>query len=173
MSISRANERNILTKDQFNLVSSSHHPAIYDADTQALRDLRRQLRDQHAKVKTQVRQRQRETRGKSEPRGKSFPGTTEQPLKQKQIIAGALKRVNKELERLRILEARTAHVEAAHRALAAHRTSKFERPTAGKTANEGMQPQSSVRRRKFIPGSQIGSVSQATKVSQAIRDNRG
>ena len=173
MSVSRADERSILTKDQFNLVSSSHHPAIYDADAQTLRDLRRQLRDQRAKVKTQVRQRQRETRGKSEPRGKSFPGNTEQPLKQKQIIAGALKRVNKELERLRIIEARTSHVEAAHRALTLHRSSKFQKPTAGKTASEGMKPQPSTRRRKVIPGSQIGSVSQATRVSQAIRDNRG
>lgn len=172
MSVSRTNERNILTKDQFNLVNSTHHPAIYEADAAALRDLRRQLRDQREKVKTQVRQRERETRGKSEPRGKSFPGNTEQPLKQKQIIASALKRVNKELERLRILEARSSHVEAAHRALALHRSSKFLRPKNEPTANEGMRPEPSIRRRKIIPGSQIGSVSQATKVSQAVRDSR-
>jgi hypothetical protein len=35
-----------------------------------------------------------------------------------------------------------------------------------------MQSLSSLRRRQIIPGSQIGSVSQATKVAQAIKDNR-
>jgi hypothetical protein len=36
-----------------------------------------------------------------------------------------------------------------------------------------MQPQPSMRRRKIVSGSRIGSVSQATRIAQAIKDNRG
>lgn len=174
LSQSRATERSVLSGDQLSLVDQTHHPAIYDIEAKQLRDLQKQLRAEKGKVRTLVRQRQREARGKAESRGKAFPGTTEQPLKRKQALSAALKRVNRELERMRILEARTQHVDAARRALALHRAAKFEAaaPPAGRTANEGMQPIPSDRRRRIIPGSQVGSVSQATKVAQAIKDSR-
>jgi hypothetical protein len=90
------------------------------------------------------------------------------------VFAAALKRVNKELSRLHNLAARTAHVEAARKALALHRAANFVvRPPAGATADEGMVPKESLRRRKIITGAKIGRVSQATKVAQAIRDARG
>jgi len=174
MAVTRAVERRVLSNEQLDLVNTTHHPAIYELDAKKLREVQKQLRDQRGKVRTQVRQRQREARGKTEARGKSFPGGTEQPLVQKQILAKALQRVNKELDRLQKLEARTAHVEAARRALALHRSAKFENPAASdRTPDKGMQPLPNTRRRRHIPGSQIGSVSQATKVAQAIKDNRG
>jgi hypothetical protein len=174
MAETRSVERRVLSNDQFELVESTHHPAIYKLDGKELREVQKQLRDQRGKVRTQVRQRQREARGKSDSRGKSFPGGTEQPLMQKQIIAKALKRVNKELDRQQKLEARTAHVEAARRALAMHRQAQFENPAASdRTPDKGMRPIPNRRRRSHIPGSQIGSVSQATRVNQAIKDNRG
>jgi hypothetical protein len=46
-------------------------------------------------------------------------------------------------------------------------------PPAGATANEGMVPKASTRRREIIAGAKIGRVSQATKVAQAVRDARG
>jgi hypothetical protein len=174
MSLSRATERSILSHDQLELVSQTHHPAIYNIDAKALRDLQTQLRSERGKVRTQVRHKLREGRGKGEPRGKSFPGNTEQPLKRKQALSSALKRVNKELDRQRKLEARTTHVEAAKKALALHRGAKFHAaPFSDKTPDKGMQPQPSTKRRRIIPGSQIGSVSQATKNAQAKKDNRG
>jgi hypothetical protein len=174
MSLSRATERSVLSQGQLELVDSTHHPAIYAIDTKGLRDLQGQLRAERSKLRTQVRQKQRESRGKSDPRGKSFPGNTEQPLKRKQALASALKRVNKELERQRKLEARAAHVDAARRALEQHRNAKFH-PVAvsDRTAGAGMQPRPSIKRRRIIPGSQIGSVSQQTKNAQAKKDNRG
>ncbi|HYD14870.1 MAG TPA: hypothetical protein VEA77_00580 [Hyphomicrobium sp.] len=143
-------------------------------DAKGLRGLQSQLREERSKVRTQVRQKQREGRGKSEARGKSFPGNTEQPLKRKQAFSSALKRVNKELERQRRLKARTAHIDAARRALELHRNAKFH-PTSvtDKTANAGMQSRPSIKRRKIIPGSQIGSVSQQTRNAQAKKDVRG
>src|SRR5262245_54723971 len=102
-----------------------------------------------------------------------FPGTVEQPRHRKQVFAAALKRVNKELGRIQKLAARTAHVEAARRALALHRAAQFAPyPPAGETAHEGMRPLPSRRRRTWVAGAKIGRVSQATKIAQAARDAR-
>ena len=102
------------------------------------------------------------------------PGTAELPTQRKRIFAAALKRLNTELRRVHNLTARTAHVEAARKALALRRAANFvPYPPAGSTSNEGMAPRSSMRRRKIVTGAKIGRVSQATKVAQAIRDARG
>ena len=45
-------------------------------------------------------------KGKAEPRGKSFSGTAEHAIQRKQVFVAAIKRVNKELTRLRKFEAR-------------------------------------------------------------------
>jgi hypothetical protein len=177
MSLTRAVERSVLSNEQLDLVDKTHHPAIYDVDAKELRALQKHIRAEKGKVRTLVRQRQREARGKAEARGGSFPGNTEQPLKRKQALSGALKRVNRELKRMRVIEARTAHVDAARRALAQHRAAKFaevpgSQPGSAPTAGKGMQPIASTRWRRIIPGSQVGSVSQATKVAQAIKDGR-
>ncbi len=173
MAVSRATERAVLSAEELNLINGTHHPAIYEIDLKGLGELQKRLREQRGKMKTQTRQRVRETRGKSEPRGKSFPGNLEQPLKKMQIFSSALKRVNKEMERQRVVNARATHVEAAQRALAQHRTSKFhDLPPQDKTASEGMRDIPSARRRRTIPGSQIGSISQQTRNAQARKDNR-
>jgi hypothetical protein len=79
--------------------------------------------------------------------------------------------VNKELRRLHNLAARTAHVEAARKALALHRAANFTTyPAAGANANDGMVPKASTRRKKIIAGAKIGRASQATKVAQAVRE---
>jgi hypothetical protein len=166
-------ERSRLSHDEFELVRVTHHPAIYELSLDQLHALRPRLREQRNKARTLARQRQRELREKAEPRGRSFPGTTDQPLQRKQIFAAALKRINKELDRLHKIEARTAHVEAARAALAQYRAAKFvHHPTPSATPHHGMQPRVSMRRRTRVPGSKVGSISQATKVAQAIRDAR-
>jgi hypothetical protein len=173
LSISCKSERALLSHDEFEMVRTTHHPAIYDLDGKALQSLKGRLRQQRDKSRGLTRHKQREARGKAEPRGKSFPGSAEQPRKRKQIFAAALKRINKELDRLRNLEARDTHVEAARRALALRRAENFvHHPAAVATAGDGMQPRVSVRRRTTIPPRMIGSISQATKVAQAIRDSK-
>jgi hypothetical protein len=166
-------ERSLLSHEEFETVRNTHHPAIYELDSGELRTVLVRLRAMRDKEKTLTRQRQREARGKAEPRGKSFPGTAEKPLKRKQVFAAAKKRVNKELSRIRKLEARADHVEAARRAFALHRSSNFHpaRPIH-ESANPGMLPLPNTRRRTRVPPSKIGSVSQATKVAQARRDSR-
>ena len=173
MSISCKSERSLLSHGELEMVRPTHHPAIYHLDGKELHGLKVRIRAQRDKERGLARHKQREARGKAEPRGKNFPGDAEQPLKRKQIFAAALKRINKELDRLRTLDARETQVQAAHRALALRRAEKFvQHPGAGVTAREGMQPHAQVRRRKTVSPRMIGSISQATKVAQAIRDSR-
>jgi Phospholipase_D-nuclease N-terminal len=125
------------------------------------------------KERTLAREKRREARGKKTPRGASFPGTAEHPLQRKQVFAAALKRVNREIDRMHKLETRAAHVEAARRALAARRAAQFPpRPPSGDTASEGMRALPSRRRRTRVPPARIGNESQATKNAQAARDAR-
>jgi hypothetical protein len=115
----------------------------------------------------------REARGKGHARGQSLPGTAEHPLRRKQVFAAALKRVNREIHRLEYLDARTANIEAAHRALAMRRAAQFPpRPESGPTPREGMHPLPNRRRRTLVNPAKIGSVSQATRNAQAARDAR-
>ena len=79
------------------------------------RCLRQRLRDMRNKERTLARAKRREARGKGSPRGESFPGIAEHPLQRKQVFAAALKRVNREIDRMQKLEARTTHIEAATR----------------------------------------------------------
>jgi hypothetical protein len=174
MSVSCKFERSLLSHEEDETIRVTHHPAIYEHDAKGLKTLRVRLRQMRDKERTLTRQKQREIRGKAEPRGGSFPGTAEHPLHRKQVFASALKRVNKELSRVHKLQARTALGEAAWRALALRRAAQFAPyPAAGAAANEGVRSLPSQRRRTNVPPSKIGSVSQATKVAQAARDSRG
>jgi hypothetical protein len=174
MSVSYKFERSLLSHEEHEVVRLTHHPAIYEHHADGLKALRVRLRELRGKERTLTRQKQRERRGKAEPRGGSFPGTVERPLHRKQVFAAALKRVNKELHRIEELAARTEHVEAARRALALHRAAQFAPyPPAGDTAHDGMQPLPSRRRRTSVAREKIGRVSQATKIAQAVRDARG
>jgi hypothetical protein len=174
MSVPCKLERSLLNHEEYETIRLTHHPAIYDVEPNDLADLRSRLRKMHDKERTLGRQKRREMRGKGAARGATFPGTAERPSQRKRVFAAALKRLNRELRRLHNLTARTAHVEAARKALALRRAANFiSYPSAGLTSNEGMAPRSSTRRRKIVTGARIGRVSQATKVAQAIRDTRG
>jgi hypothetical protein len=173
MSVSCKFERSLLSHEEHEVLRVTHHPAIYEHDVEGLKALRVRLRQLRDKERTLVRQKQRERRGKADARGRSFPGTVDQPLHRKQVFAAALKRVNKELHRIEELAARTAHVEAARRALALRRAAQFASyPPAGETAHDGMRPLPSTRRRTSVARAKIGRVSQATKIAQAARDSR-
>jgi hypothetical protein len=173
MAISCKRERSLVSHEEYGMIRSSHHPDIYALDLPGLEKLRSRLQQMRDKEKSLARHLQRERRGKAEPRGGSFPGTAEQPLKRKQVFANALKHLNKEIKRIRSLEARSANVDSAHRALAMRRAASFPvHPAAGDTANDGMNPQPNRRRMTKVSGKRIGMISQATKVAQARRDFR-
>jgi hypothetical protein len=169
MSIPCKFERSILSYDEHEIILRSNHPAIYDAGLDDLRALRQRLRDMRSKERTLAREKRREARGKGPSRGESFPGTAEHPSQRKQVFAGALKRVNKEIDRMQKLEVRTAHIEAARRALTMRRAAQFPpRPPTGDTATEGMRALPSQRRRTRVPPARIGSVSQQQKMRKLL-----
>ena len=173
MSIPCKFERSILSFDEHEVILCSHHPEIYEVGLDELKALRQRLRDMRKKESTLAHAKRREARGKGTPRGESFPGTAEHSLRRKQVFAAALKRVNREIDRMQKLEARTAHRKAARRALAMRRAASFPpRPPAGDTPSEGMRALPSQRRRTRVSPAKIGRVSQATKNAQAARDSR-
>jgi len=173
VSMSLKQEYALLTPDEIALLRTTHHPELYDLDRKDLVALQVRLRDLRGKAKTVARQKQREARGKSEPRGKAFPASADQPQKRKQVFAAGLKRVNNELSRLAKLDAKARHVEAAQKALAQLRSSRFDTAVpAHRTEGKGMQLQESARRRRVLRRSKVGSVLKQNKISQAVRDAR-
>ena len=105
MSIPCKFERSILSYDEHEIILRSHHPEIYDAALNDLKALRQRLREMRDKERTLAREKRRAVRGKGAQRGANFPGTAEHPLRLKQVFAAALKRVNRELDRMHKLEA--------------------------------------------------------------------
>ncbi|MGI9520527.1 MAG: hypothetical protein ACR2PG_02655 [Hyphomicrobiaceae bacterium] len=174
MSISCAHERSLLNHDEIELVSQTHHPSIYNLSVEELEEKRSQLRMMRDKERTLARQKQREVRGKAEPRGGSYPGTASKPQHRKQAFSAALKRINKELKRQRALAAKSQNIEAARRALSLRRNANFvHHPQTDAAPDEGPRVIVSQRRRWKVPPAKIGSISQAVKKAQAIRDDRG
>ena len=106
MSVPCKFERSILSYDEHEIILRSHHPAIYDASLDDLRALRQRLRAMRDKERTLARENRRAVRGKGAQRGASFPGTAEHSLQRKQVFAAALKRVNREIDRMHKLEIR-------------------------------------------------------------------
>lgn len=173
MSLSNKTEAALLSHEDRELVASSHHPAIGKHTDEELHELRHRLRTLRDREKTLLRQKQREVRGKAEARGGSFPGLVDHPARRKQVFAQALKRVNSEFTRLRKIAARDALTMSARRALAMRKAGeRHVRPENTPASDPGLNPITNPKGRDHIPGSQIGSVSQATKRSQAISDNR-
>ncbi len=167
-------ERSLFDYEDFAPVRATHHPFIYDQSMDELTEARSRLRDMREKERTMARQKRREQRGKSEPRGDSFPGTADRPRERKQVLSSALKRIAKELKRRRTMEARASNVEAAQRALAMRRKSQFAQHPANEAhADEGPKALPSRRRRWAVPPTKIGSISQMTKRAQATRDTKG
>ncbi len=167
-------ELSILKHDEQEIVRDTHHPAVGEMTRDRLESIRLRLRDLHDKERTLARHRQREAKGKVEPRGNSFSGTAQHAIQRKQVFVAAIKRVNKELKRLRKFEARKELGEAARRALALRRAQQFSRPQNDPNSHEGMRSIPSRRRNMKLSPSKIGRESQANKRAQARRDaNRG
>jgi hypothetical protein len=173
MSISNNDVQSLLSHEEYELVKTAHHPAIYDLDKDGLRNLTLRLADYRDKARTFARQKRREAKGTSDARGKSFPGTSDHPAKRKQVFAQALKIVKKERARLHHLEVRAENVEAARRALAIYRANLFSHhPEAGHNSNPGQKDKGIVPRRVRAPRSKIGSILKANARVQAKRDQR-
>jgi len=175
MSVPTKAETSLLTHDELELVRQSHHPAVYDLSPDELRAVQKRVRDLRDKERTLAWQKRREVRGKAESsRGGSFPGTAEHSLRRKQVFAAAVQRVNSETRRVEKLLARNTLSLNARRALSLRKAGEaVHHPEAGRTAGGGMKSTANQKRRTKVNPAKVGSVSQATKQSQATRDARG
>lgn len=163
-------EMSLLDFEEQQIVRSTHYPYIADLERDALEDLRRRIRRYRDRETGFVRQKQRESSGKAEPRGGSFPGTISRPYQRKQVFSSALKRLNREIHRLRVFDAKTAQGEAARRALRLRRSLQYSQRPENVTSNEGARSLPSRRRHTIVSRTKIGSVSQQNKRFQAIKD---
>jgi len=173
MVMSIKSERAHLQRDELELVAQTHYPSIVDLDDGAISSTLTRIRDLRSKERSVSREMRRSIRGKGETRGSSFPGNVEKPLLRKQIFSGALKRLNREVSRRRVLNAKDELIAASRRALELKTANEnTHRPEPGQSNSKGMTPIDNERRRTKVNRSKVGSVSQATKSAQAARDAR-
>ena len=173
MSMSIADERRLLSNDEYTPVARSHYPAVADLDRDALLELARWLRDQRGAMRRQVDQHRRAHRGKGEPRaGASEPAADRGLTAKKQVFARALKRVNGRLEQVLGAE-KKASMRAGHEAaLARLKAAQRRHPSAGRHGGRGAVSIENAKGASVIDGATIGSVSQAGRKAQARKDSR-
>ena len=94
-------------------------------------------------------------------------------LVKKRVFTGALKRLNRERQRVERIERLGSQSAIAARALELKRANRVQHhPTAGRAGNDGMSAQPNELWRGGTPRSEMGRVSQFVKDAQARRDAR-
>ena len=166
-------ERSLTNKEEFELLSRTHFPALLDLENDELTATQSRIRTLRAKERTMTLEMRRHIRGKGRERGGSFPGNVEKPARRKQIFVSALKRINGELARRHAIEAREELKASARRAFSLKASAGGRNiPDAGRSTNTGMTPLESRRQRTRVNPARVGRVSQATKNAQAAKDAR-
>lgn len=174
MASSIADERRLLTADEYEPIARSHHPAVAALQASDLVDLARWLRERRARCRDLMHHRRRVRRGKADPKNTAAEVSSERGLAaKKQVFARALKRVNGRLDQLRA-EARQSEIRARlAEALERKRNATVHHPSAGRQAGSGMQPNENPRGAAVLDPATVGRVSQEVRRTQAVRDNRG
>lgn len=172
MSINRKQEARALDADERELVAGTHHPELQDLPDAELARLTKLVRERRDRAADQARQRRREMRGKSEPRG-ATPSRGDEGSKLKlAVLSTAIRRLNSERERRRRMAGRIAMVENAQRALALKQAQQTQPPPNTRHAHRGMKLAASERREDLIRPMERGRQRKAGAVAQAARDAR-
>ena len=173
MGVEFASERRWLTEDELQPVLRSHYPELSGLERDDVIGLARWLRQQRARARDIIYERRRLRRGKGDPRSTGSGDASERGLAaKKQVFARALKRVNHHLGTLDAEARRARAIANLHAALGRRQAASVHHPESGDTASRGMRSRPSVQRPGIISGGRVGSVSQAGKAAQAIRDGR-
>ncbi len=139
-----------LNEDERALARRSHPPVLCDLETPELLTLVRQLRERRDRAQSASRQRRRgaQTEGRA-------PGADAGAQEKKAVLAAAVKRANRELERRRSLARRVSKAEAAdvahanlRQALKRRNAQEAWRGPEDKTPDLGMTP---LPNRKIAP----------------------
>jgi hypothetical protein len=172
MSVPISTEKRALTATEFEVVERTHYPAICGLSKEALKDNLKLLREYRKKARDRAQQQRREMRGKAEPRGIASASDNSGTERKGEILSGALKRVNRELARLRKAESGGNQSEYARRALDLKRENRVRHhPGSGRTANSSMTVVQNPDATVTVDPREIGRVSQAVKTGQARRDS--
>jgi hypothetical protein len=137
---SRREEDRHLSVDERELVALTH-PELGSLPDDRLADAVGRLRDRRARARDIASRQRREMRGKAAPAGATPAAADAGSRAKAAVLAAALKRANKEMERRPAARARGGTAAGARRALAMKRAAedKTSRPESH-TAGEGMHP---------------------------------
>jgi len=173
MSVPVSTERRMLTETEFEAVRQTHYPEVCDLSRDELTSLARRIREYRNKARDVSRQQRREMRGKADPRGARPAADITGTTVKKRILAGAMKRVNRELHRSEEAEQRASQSDIARRALELRRASRVRHhPNSGRTSGRGMRANDSDAPTVTANRGEVGRVSQFVKDAQARRDAR-
>jgi hypothetical protein len=171
MGITRKDEARRLTGSERGIVERTHHPVICRLDVDELHATRKVVREFRRKARDEARRQRREKRGKAEPRGVRPAGDDSGMAFKVQIFAGALKRLNREIERHSRPPERRSQADLTRAALRMKQAADDpHHPLPDHGRNPGMIAKDSDRPTVSPNRAEIGRVSQFVKDAQVARD---
>ncbi|HEY7577414.1 MAG TPA: hypothetical protein VH855_07430 [Acetobacteraceae bacterium] len=173
MSVEFSAERRLLAEDELDPVRRSHYPDLEGWTHPELVELARFLRARRDRARDLISDLRRARRGKGGI-GEGL-GSERGLAAKKQVYARALKRVNARIAQTVAETKRRRALTAMHAALARRQAADEHMPSGDRHHDRGNAGMSSLPNRKprpVIHGARIGSVSQAGRVAQAVRDAR-
>jgi hypothetical protein len=147
MAPAKREDERLLSKEEQNLVAQTRHPNVKGLAGHDLLEIIKQLRDRRDRAREFGRYKRRELRSQRGASGRTVSSMSaalesDGHRAKRTLLSGALKRANKETERRRVMDARSANVSNARRALAMKKAAETDTqwPPSTRTAHEGMQP---------------------------------
>jgi len=173
MARSLKHERQLLSTDELTLVEKSHHPALGLLPDHDLAELRKLVRERRDRAQTIAARQRRELRGKAAPKGVRAATDDSGTREKRDLLAAALRRLNKEVSRREAKAAKQDLIGSAQRALELRRAAgaNATRPSPGRTPKEGLNPKVAPTYTLRKPA-KLGAISQRNKNMQAKRDSR-
>ena len=135
MARTRREEDRLLSLDERELVAQSHQPNVKALSDGDVTELLVRLRDRRNRARDIAKQQRREVRGKSGPAGASPASDDTGSQAKGQVLAAAVKRVNKEVERRRSCG---ELVSSARHALAMRQAAGEPHRLVSRTSSAGM-----------------------------------
>ncbi len=174
MARSLRHERQVLSAEEASLVENTHHPALGSLSDKDLAELRKLVRERRDRSQQIAARQRREMRGKAAPRGAQAATDDTGTRQKRDLLAAAVRRLNKETARRDAKAAREALIDSSKRALELRRANEGNaaRPSSGRTPNDGFHAKGKAPARPPRDPAKLGAISQRTKVTQAKRDAR-
>ena len=171
MAITRKEQARALNTEEKEIVEKSQHPFLQDIPDAELHSLAKLIRDRRNKARDLANQRRREIRGKAPARGASPSKEDAGSQLKTAILATAMRRVNGEIERRRVMSAQHDLIANAQHALATKRAHEKKEPTFNtRHALTGMRNIPNKKYDSLINPAERGRLKKAAAVSQAKHD---